>query len=140
MSFADNLQKQLNKNEMKPSELAKEIGKNKSSISQYLSGINIPKDETKKDIAKVLGCTVEDLDVENEEEIKVNNCNNVPVWVAAKLTNKSEEFIRISLQLGTAPFGFGAKKKSKWSYHISPIKLGEYVGKEKLKQVIGEYE
>ncbi len=128
MSFASNLKNKMNEKEMKPVELARAINKNKSSISQYLSGINIPKDDVKEDIAKALGCSVDDLEKEVEQDLNINTCNNVPVWKAAKLLDKSDEFVRISLQMGTAPFGFAAKKKSKWSYHISPKKLKEYIG------------
>lgn len=128
MSFASNLKSILNEKEMKPVELANGIGKNKSSISQYLSGKHIPQDKVKEQIAEFLGCTVEDLDKEVEQDLNINTCNNVPIWKAAMLLHKSEEFIRISLQMGTAPFGFASKKKSKWSYHISPKKLKEYIG------------
>lgn len=113
---------------MKPVELARAINKNKSSISQYLSGKNIPKDDVKENIAKALGCTVEDLEKEVEQNLNINTCNNVPIWKAAMILGKSEEFVRIALQMGTAPFGFASKKKSKWSYHISPKKFKEYVG------------
>ena len=128
MSFASNVRNKMNELEMKPVELARIIGKNKSSISQYLSGKNIPKNDVKEKIAKALGCTVEDLEKEVEQDLNINTCNNVPIWKAALLLHKSEEFVRVSLQMGTAPFGFAAKKKSKWSYHISPKKLKEYIG------------
>lgn len=129
MSFASNLKKKLNEKELKPVDLAKGIGKNKSSISQYLSGSNIPQDKTKELIAQFLECSVADLDEESEdEEVEIESENNVPVWKASKLLGKSEEFVRVSLQMGTAPFGFAAKNKSKWSYHISPKKLKEYIG------------
>ena len=128
MSFASNLKSKLNEKELKPVDLAKGIGKHKSSISQYLSGSNIPQDKTKELIAQFLECTVEELDAEVDEEIEIESENNVPVWKAAKLLGKSEEFIRVSLQMGTEPFGFAAKNKSKWSYHISPKKLKEYIG------------
>lgn len=128
LSFASNLKNKLNELELKPVDLAKGIGKNKSSISQYLSGSNVPQDKTKELIAQFLGCTVEDLDADNEEEkVEIESENNVPVWKTAKLLGKSEEFVRVSLQMGTAPFGFAAKNKSKWSYHISPKKLKEYI-------------
>ena len=68
------------------------------------------------------------MEKETEQDLNINTCNNVPVWKAAMLLDKSEEFIRVSLQMGTAPFGFAAKKKTKWSYHISPKKLTEYIG------------
>ena len=128
MSFASNLKNKMNELEMKPVELARAINKNKSSISQYLSGKNIPKQDVKESIAKALRCTVEDLEKEVEQDLNINSCNNVPIWKAAMLLHKSEEFIRVSLQMGTAPFGFAAKKKSKWSYRISPKKLKEYIG------------
>lgn len=128
MSFASNLKSKLNEKEMKPVELAKAINKNKSSISQYLSGKNIPKKDVKEDIAKALGCTVEDLEKEVKQDMNINTCNNIPVCKAALLLGKSEEFIRVSLQTGTAPFGFASKKKGKWSYHISPKRLKEYIG------------
>lgn len=118
----------MNELEIKPVELARAINKNKSSISQYLSGKNIPKQDVKESIAKALRCTVEDLEKEVEQDLNINTCNNVPIWKAAMLLHKSEEFVRVSLQMGTAPFGFAAKKKSKWSYHISPKKLKEYIG------------
>ena len=126
MSFASNLKAKMAENEINATELAKAINKNKSSISQYLSGKNTPKDDVKQNIANVLHCTIEDL--EKEPDLNIDTCYNVPVWKVAKLLGKSDEFIRVSLQMGTAPFGFAAKKKSKWSYHISPKKLKEYIG------------
>lgn len=128
LSFASNLKSKLNEKEMKSVELARLINKNKSSISQYLSGKHIPQDKVKEQIAEFLGCTVEDLEKETEQDLNINTCNNVPVWKAAMLLDKSEEFIRTSLQTGTAPFGFAVKKKTKWSYHISPKRLKEYIG------------
>lgn len=128
MSFASNLKQKMNELEISQVDLAKGINKGKSSISQYLSGKHIPQDNVKKQIADFLGCTIGDLEKETTFDLDINTCNNVPIWKAAMLLNKSEEFIRIALQMGTAPFGFASKKKTKWSYHISPKKLKEYIG------------
>lgn len=128
MSFASNLKQKMNELEISQVDLAKGINKGKSSISQYLSGKHIPQDNVKKQIADFLGCTIDDLEKEATLNLDINTCNNVPIWKAAMLLNKSEEFIRIALQMGTAPFGFASKKKTKWSYHISPKKLKEYIG------------
>lgn len=49
---------------------------------------------------------------------------------AAKRLNKSQEFVRMGLQLGRLPFGTAVKTSSKWSYHISEKLFNEYVGKE----------
>jgi hypothetical protein len=42
---------------------------------------------------------------------------------------KSQQFIRVALQNGTAPFGFATKVSGNhYDYHISPKLLGEYIG------------
>ena len=53
--------------------------------------------------------------------LKISEC--------AKLLNKSEQFVRIGLQMGVLPFGYAVKMSSKWSYHISDAKVMEYLGK-----------
>jgi hypothetical protein len=58
-----------------------------------------------------------------------NGLKNVPVDMAAKMLGKSRQFIRVSLQRGIAPFGFAVKLSGeRFSYHISPKKLEEYIG------------
>lgn len=46
---------------------------------------------------------------------------------AAKKLNKSEQFIRIGLQLGRLPFGSAVKTSSKWSYHVSDEAFERYL-------------
>lgn len=131
MSFASRLNQALAERQTSQTELAAAIGKGKSSVSQYISGKNVPKLEVQKQIADFLDCTVEWLN----SDVPVNDhtekgLKNVSVEQAAKMLGKSEQFVRVALQMGTAPFGFAAKNKTVWSYHISPKKLTEYIGKE----------
>lgn len=129
MSFASRLRQAMNERNLSQSELSTLTGIGKSSISQYLSGRNIPRDEVKEKLAAALDCSVEFLDEKNmEADNAMSGLYNVPVSVAAKRLDKSEQFIRVALQTGTAPFGFAAMNKTKWSYHISPKKLDEYIG------------
>ena len=119
----------MDERQMTQAELAARIGKGKSSVSQYLSGKNIPKNDVQKQIAEVLDCTVEFLNSEvpaNDHSEK--GMKNVSVAEAAKLLGKSEQFVRVALQTGVAPFGFAVKNKTVFSYHISPKKLAEYIG------------
>lgn len=51
----------------------------------------------------------------------------VSVAEAAKILGKSEQFVRIGLQRQILPFGVAVQMSSKWSYHISPKLLKEYV-------------
>ena len=48
----------------------------------------------------------------------------------AKEMNKSEQFVRVGLQNGVFPFGTAVKLSNRYSYHISPQKFYEYMGKE----------
>ena len=122
--FADNLRSVMLDKGMSQQDLAARIGKAKSSVSQYLSGKNVPKDDVKKKIAEVLGCTVEDL---NQGEFNPNESRNISIAECAKILGKSEQFVRVALQTGVAPFGFAVKNKTTYSYHISPKKLNEYI-------------
>lgn len=129
MTFASRLKQAMNEREMSQSELSAltEIGK--SSISQYLSGKNVPKDKVKEKIAAALDCSVDFLDGKtSSNDYSEEGLHNIPVAMAAKRLGKSEQFVRVALQMGTAPFGFAAMNKTKWSYHISPKKFGEYIG------------
>ena len=108
-------------------ELACAIGKGKSSVSQYLSGKNLPKPDVQEKIAEVLECTVEVLNGEPSAKIE-DGMKNVSVVEAARILGKSPQFVRVALQTGAAPFGFATKNKTTYSYHISPKKLAEYVG------------
>ena len=127
MSFARQLKQVMSDKGMSQAELAARIGKGKSSVSQYLSGKNIPREDVQKKIAEALDCTIEHLNSGIPED-DLNVTNNISVSECAKLIGKSEQFVRVALQTGVAPFGFAVKNKSMFSYHISPKKLQEYIG------------
>lgn len=137
MSFAKRLRIAMEEREITQVELAAAIGKGKSSVSQYLSGKNVPKKDVQMKIANVLNCTVEYLNDETPmNDFTSTGMFKVPIGIAAKMLGKSDQFVRTALQAGTAPFGFASKTKTKWSYHISPIKLKDYVGEEIYEQFI----
>ena len=55
---------------------------------------------------------------------------NISVKEAAKMMNKSEMFVRVGLQRGILPIGTAIQTSSKYSYHISPKLLKEYLGED----------
>ena len=124
--FAENLKVLMTEKGMSQQELAARIGKGKSSVSQYLSGKNIPKSDVKEKIAEVLECSILELEghplINNADELR-----NVSVAECAKILGKSEQFVRVGLQQGVLPFGVAVRTSSKYSYHISPKKLNEYM-------------
>lgn len=127
--FNENLKHERN---ITPTQLAALSGIGKSSISQYLSGKNVPTDKAKKKLADALDVSLEYF---NGQTVHLDpapeNCGikNVTVEHAAKILGKSKQFVRVSLQRGIAPFGFATKVTGgKYSYHISPKKFNEYMG------------
>lgn len=55
----------------------------------------------------------------------------ITVRQAARLMNKSPQFVRIALQRKLVPFGFAAKMDengTRYNYYINPSKLYEYLG------------
>lgn len=129
MSFAQNLKQAMIRRNLNQKELANITGLSVSSISQYLSGstTNIKPQNLYK-LAYFLGVTTEDLMNDPVKDQPISE-KKITIEKAAQMIGKSEQFIRIALQRGTAPFGFAVQMPSgKWSYHISPKKLSEYMG------------
>lgn len=58
---------------------------------------------------------------------------NVTVKDAAKILGKSEQFVRIGLQRNLLPIGTAVRMSNRWTYHISPKLLEEYVGANALE-------
>lgn len=65
---------------------------------------------------------------------------NISVKEAAKLMEKSEMFVRIGLREGTLPIGTAIKTSSKYTYHISPKLLKEYLGEEICVNLYTDFE
>ena len=133
MSFSSNLKSLMIQRNITQKDLCGLTGLSPSGISQYLSGTTgIPKDITLRKIADALDTSVDYL-LGNTTEPDVTPTGTpskkMTVEEAARRLGKSEQFIRISLQRGTAPFGFATQMGSgKWCYHISPKKFAEYIG------------
>lgn len=53
---------------------------------------------------------------------------NVPVAVAAKLMNVSQQYIRVGIQQGVLTFGSAVRiSGTKYSYYISPSRLKQFL-------------
>lgn len=133
MSFSKNLKALMIQRNMTQKQLCGLTGLSAASVSQYLSGVTgTPKDTTLKKIADALDTSPNFLKGETPEpDINPDGspAKKMTVEDAAKRLGKSEQFIRVSLQRGTAPFGFAVQMASgKWCYHISPKKFYEYAG------------
>lgn len=132
MNFSERLKQVMDEKNMTQAELSSLTGIGKSSISQYLSGKNEPNQKRTEKIADALQCSaayLNGLTTCSDPTDAPNGLKNVPVDEAAKRLGKSREFIRVGLQKGILPFGVAVQLSSKYSYHISPKLLDEYIGK-----------
>lgn len=131
MTFANKLKNLMDELNLTQTKLSNLTGIGKSSISQYLSGKNEPSKSRKKEIAHALG--VQETYFETFEAVatvqREDGVVNVPVTLAAKLMNKSKEWVMQGLQNGVFPWGY-AVKLTNWSYFISSKKFTEYTGIE----------
>lgn len=129
MSFASNLKRAMAERNISQSELSAITGISKSGISQYLSGKYEPKERIIEKLADVLECSTAYLVCEDDINLDTFGMRNITIEQAAKMLGKSKQFVRMALQRGVAPFGFAVKMSSKYTYHISPKKLAEYMNK-----------
>ena len=129
MSFASKLKSAMDEQRVTQTELSKLTGIGKSSISQYLSGKNIPQAAVIEKLAAALDTTIDDLKNETIPLPDMNTAHNMSVQEAANIMGKSAQFVRVSLQRGLVPFGWAVKMSGdKYSYYISPRKFKEYMG------------
>lgn len=127
-SFQNKLKALMRERGISQSDLARLTGIGKPSISQYVTGRNVPSRQRMKVIALTLG--VEDnyfFQVEDSEA--GTDCINLPVATAARLMGKSKQFVEKGLQDGVFPWGY-AVMMERWSYFISSVKFEEYTGIE----------
>jgi hypothetical protein len=57
----------------------------------------------------------------------------IKVAEAAKLLGVSEQFVRVGMQRKQLPIGTCVMMSSRWTYHISPKLLAEYIGNNKTE-------
>ncbi|MDR1563904.1 MAG: helix-turn-helix domain-containing protein [Oscillospiraceae bacterium] len=136
-NFAQRLESAMDKKHITLSKLAGLTGIAKSSISQYLSGQNIPRDLKLEIIADKLSVSADWLK-NGGGDSGTNSSFKFPAKIkvsqAARCMHKSENFVRNGIEKGIFPFGSVQKFSSKRTFYISPVQFCEYVGKEVFTQ------
>ena len=133
MSFAHNLKSIMSEQNLNQTDLFNLTGIGKSSLSQYLSGRNIPHTRRIAEIAYALGVTINRLTantcIPREDAPIAIMYQKISIDETARRLGKSSQFIRMALQNGVAPFGFATKVSGNhYDYHISPKLLDAYIG------------
>lgn len=120
---------QLGINQVKVASLTR---KSKGSISQYLSGKQVPTAEGQREIAIALGL-VPDYFEQNEDSVlkllhsgKNGEIKKLVVTEAAKLLGMNHNTVRKGLQQGVFPWGYAIRtSEHQWTYFINAKRFAE---------------
>ncbi len=137
MKFSEQLKAAMKQLEISQSQVVGMTGICKNSISQYLSGINIPTEERQKHIAISLGLAPDYFSKEDKQVIAFSKqaldkgIQRLDVMVAAKILGMTHTTVRKGLQQGVFPWGYTIKTSAnRWTYFINAKWFAEIEGIE----------
>ena len=135
MSYAKRLERALIEADLKAAELSRRTGISKACLSQYLSGVSLPREDRQELIADALCKDLDWFFPEKDEPIPGADeelpDGRVPVYLAAAKLQMSPQKLRQALQQKRAPFGFAVWSEKSWTYHICGAQLKAYLGIKK---------
>ncbi len=133
MEFAKKLKKAMQELNLNQRQVVTLIGKSKGSVSQYLSGKQIPAEEVQSAIATALGLE-SDYFAKDDERIAILPSNEVrdgkiPKMlpeVAATYLGMDKKTVREGLQQGVFPWGYAIRtSENRWVYFINAKRFVE---------------
>lgn len=137
MKFAEKLKKAMQELNLNQRQVVTMTGKSKGSVSQYLSGKQIPSEDVQSAIATSLGLASdyftgmdqEELPVMPPIEVKAGAIPKLDVAKAAKLMGMNHNTVRKGLQQGVFPWGYAVHTSgNRWSYFINAKRFAETEG------------
>lgn len=99
-------------------------GCSKASVSQYLSGKNVPSEQKQREIAESLGVDPEYFkecaEPDKTKIIQKGTMKKMLPEVCAKILGVGKETIRLGLQQGVFPWGYAVQTSpGRWTYIIN---------------------
>lgn len=136
MKFSEKLKQAMQGLHLNQRQVCGMTGKSKGSVSQYLSGKQIPSEDVQRDIAVSLGLdpdyfTKEDqaVVVMPKETLADGKIKRLLPEDVAVLMGLGKETIRLGLQQGVFPWGYAVKtSEHRWSYFINAKRFAEIEG------------
>lgn len=147
MKFAEKLKKAMQELNLNQRQVVTMTGKSKGSVSQYLSGKQIPSEDVQSAIATSLGLASDyftgmdkELQVMPQLEIRDGVIPRLDVTKAAKLMGMNHNTVRKGLQQGVFPWGYAVHTSdNRWSYFINQ-EIGDKFGisRQRVHQLLSE--
>lgn len=136
--FNDRLKKAMQDLNLKQTQVCGLTGKSKGSISQYLSGKQVPPDDVQRDMAVSLGLDPDYFSKEEDQlpafgvmpvAKKAGSIRRLTVLQAAKALGVDKMTVSKGLQQGVFPWGYGVKtSENTWVYIINGDRLAQIEG------------
>lgn len=136
LRFAEKLRNAMQELDLNQAQVCGLTGKSKASISQYLSGKQIPSEKVQSRIATALGLA-SDYFVKTDEQVFVLPASDVrdkvipklDVEKAAELLQMNHVTVRKGLQQGVFPWGYAVHtSENRWVYFINARRFAEIEG------------
>ena len=124
MNFSEKLKTAMQELHLNQRQVCGMTGKSKGSVSQYLSGKQIPSEDVQRDIAVSLGLDQDYFAKDDSQtvvlptkEIRNGVIPRLDVEKAAKLLQMNHNTVRKGLQQGVFPWGYAIKtSENRWCY------------------------
>ena len=136
MIFSEKLKQAMQELHLNQRQVCGITGKSKGSVSQYLSGKQIPSEDVQAAIAVALGLEENYFSKEEEavvvlptKEVRNGVIPRLDVEDAAKLLQMNHNTVRKGLQQGVFPWGYGIHtSENRWVYFINARRFAEIEG------------
>lgn len=136
MTFSEKLKQAMQELHLNQRQVCGMTGKSKGSVSQYLSGKQIPSEDVRAAIAVALGLEENYFSKKEEtvvilptKEVRNGMIPRLDVEKAAKLLGMNHNTVRKGLQQGVFPWGYGIHtSENRWVYFINAKRFAEIEG------------
>lgn len=136
MTFSEKLKKVMQELHLNQTQVCGMTGKSKGSVSQYISGKQIPSEKVQSDIAVSLGLDPnyffkadEEVVVMPKEALADGKIRKLLPEEVAPLLGMDKQTVRKGLQQGVFPWGYAVKtSENRWSYFINANRFAAIEG------------
>lgn len=136
MTFSEKLKQAMQELHLNQRQVCGMTGKSKGSVSQYISGKQIPSEKVQRDIAVSLGLDQDYFTKDDSQtvvlptkEVRNGVIPRLDVEKAAKLLQMNHNTVRKGLQQGVFPWGYGIHTSdNRWVYFINAKRFAEIEG------------
>lgn len=136
MTFSEKLKQAMQELQLNQRQICGLTGKSKGSVSQYLSGKQVPSVEVQSSIATALGLEADyferlddQITILPSSEVRNGTIPKLLPEVVAKYLGMDKGTVRRGLQQGVFPWGYAVRtSENRWAYFINARRFAEIEG------------